>query len=1193
MKALGIISLTAAGAAALALVALLAARHASSFWTDAGAIKQPAEAPVRSILWLPSRPIAGVNSAVDEYEPRYSPDATLMVMVRRKPGHNADLFMSRWSPAGWSTPESIASINTDADELGPEISADGESLYFYSDRAGGKGGYDLWVARRDDDRWSTPRNLGDAINTEFNEYAPALTPDRRTLYFSSDRPRAGEEPPAPTPWDATMRQRHARHDYDLYQSDLHDDLAERARPLDWANTTRDEGAPAVSPAGDFLYFSSDRAGGLGGYDLYRARLNDPRHHTIENLGDAVNSRDNELDPGLSADGFRLTFSSDRSLPEEAVPPTSPGAPTAPSAAPSVTPTTVDAAHLAASNSGPSPARAERDYNLWSTASREVFLDYGPLGATLAAWLDAAWPWILLLLLASLLLWLLSRLLASEVWRRRFAQMSLLARCLLVSLVIHALIASLLTIWRVGTYLGEMMNSGGTRVILASSADLSSDITSQFTSAIESPDAPRLESAPLELPRAELSEPATSISLESREHTDTPSASLQRADLPTPIDPAVAPRNPQPIALAPDTGVEARLPASPAPAASRPEAIPTRPSLAPAAPSERAELSADLGAPSLISRAPVDPASPADAAIANTPSESRVPARDVAAPERSHPVPDASPAVDTPLPSIDRQSRIAEASPSTTAPELSPAGVRSPAETIEAPTTSTPLAARPTPTDDSPLPDLALTTPILAPADSAVAPAYLEQTALAPREPRTPDIEIPLPVAPGPARSREPETSPTPIAPLLDAPRPASGSFIAPPSLPPALLAPPTLTRRESRDTPGALAPAPITPSPAPAPDASPMPDLARSLAPQARDPLPTLPPELPQPVEDFAQRTFEQRSELVEQMGGSQETEQAVARSLEWLRRAQEPDGRWSSKNHGGEVNADTAMTGLALLCFLSAGHTHTIDGPYRDSVARAIDHLTSRQRPDGNLAPDETMYGQTIAGVALCEAYAMTRDARLARPVKLAVEFVDASARSNDGSAGATSVLGWQVMAMESARRAGVKTSNITFDAARRWLDSVANPRSPGRYAYQRAQAPSPAMTAEAMFVQQLLGRGSGEARMQDSARFILGTMPRWQDGAPTHYWYYATLALFQHQGQAWTTWNDALVPELLAHQHTDGALAGSWDPMDRWSKLCGRVHQTAICTLSLEVYYRYKTRPAPAAPEELTRGADNARAE
>jgi hypothetical protein len=114
--------------------------------------------------------------------------------------------------------------------------------------------------------------------------------------------------------------------------------------------------------------------------------------------------------------------------------------------------------------------------------------------------------------------------------------------------------------------------------------------------------------------------------------------------------------------------------------------------------------------------------------------------------------------------------------------------------------------------------------------------------------------------------------------------------------------------------------------------------------------------------------------------------------------------------------------------------------------------------------------------------------------------------------------------------------------------------------------------MTAEAMFVQQLLGRTRAEPLMQQSADFVLTAPPEWKADAPTYYWYYATLALFQHQGDAWRTWNDRLVSELLEHQVQDGAAAGSWPPTDQWSRLGGRVYQTAVCTLSLEVYYRYK---------------------
>jgi hypothetical protein len=220
-------------------------------------------------------------------------------------------------------------------------------------------------------------------------------------------------------------------------------------------------------------------------------------------------------------------------------------------------------------------------------------------------------------------------------------------------------------------------------------------------------------------------------------------------------------------------------------------------------------------------------------------------------------------------------------------------------------------------------------------------------------------------------------------------------------------------------------------------------------------------------------------------------------------------------------------------------------------------------------------MYGQTAAAVALCEAFAMTRDPSLAEPARKAVEFVLAGAARQGSSSGRdTSVLGWLVFTVESARRAGFEVPQTTFDAARQWLEYVGEAGAPGRYAYAKGGSASAAMTAEAMFVQQLLGHNRDEAMMQQSARFVLGTLPKWQEGAPTYYWYYATLALFQHQGEAWKQWNDALVTELLAHQQQKGDAAGSWPPTDQWSRMGGRVYQTAVCTLSLEVYYRYKAK-------------------
>jgi hypothetical protein len=345
--------------------------------------------------------------------------------------------------------------------------------------------------------------------------------------------------------------------------------------------------------------------------------------------------------------------------------------------------------------------------------------------------------------------------------------------------------------------------------------------------------------------------------------------------------------------------------------------------------------------------------------------------------------------------------------------------------------------------------------------------------------------------------------------------------------------------------------------------------------------------EPPAPKETFEQRAPEVRSEVLEKMGGSAETERAVGLALEWFARHQSEDGRWSGHDFDqkcahckdpAQIDADGAMTGLSLLCYLGAGHTPDRDGPYRANVSRAIEFLLARQDPSGDLRRGETMYSQSIATVALCEAYAMTRDTRIGNAARRAVSFMcegvkRAAARRQDDRSRAddTSVLGWQVMAMMSARRSGFDVPETTFRSAAAFLDKAGTARAPGRYSYRPGEAPSAAMTAEAMFVRQLLGTPRTDRRMDESAAFILESPPTWREGSSTYFWYYATLALFEHQGDAWARWNESLAPLLLKHQRADGGAAGSWDPTDEYSRLGGRLYQTAVCTLSLEVYYRY----------------------
>ncbi len=1152
-------------AGALLLGAALASRPArTEWWTDGAAVRERADqAPVRRVLWSPSTPVTGaagadvVDASVDEYEARISFDGSTMVFVRRRPGKNADLFTARRTPTGWTEASPIDAINTEHDELGPELSQDGTSLYFYSDRPGGLGGYDLWVSRAGGEGWGTPVNLGAAVNTGWNEYGPALSPDGATLYFSSNRDRERGSPAPPEGWSATLREERGRRDYDLYSSDLRSGEPAQAVAIDAINTDHDEGAPAVSPGGDFLYFASDRPGGLGGFDLWRARLLRGAVGAPENLGAAVNSAANDMDPGLSADGFRLYFSSDRGR------------------------------DGAAGEAAAATATAERArYALWVTVSREVYSEFERTGQgkNLAAAWESVWPWLLLLVAMGLALYLLLRILRSEAWRRRIGQLSLLARCVLVSLLIHAMLASGLAVWKVGSgIIDAVRHEGGTRVILASSG-VSSEVGAQILA------------------------PASGVSV--------------RAPLPELVAAGIE------SAPVQSRSVETMLPALMMPVAAPVEVKPTE-----AAPKE--PTSPTESALPAARTEPIDAALPRarEAVQAHEEAKASTPAADAPLPSAGvleRPTASRSEAIDLPRGerSVDRQRLAAKSeSEAPSVRESSPAALVAPARSAESvsdvslprsavvPVAMTEPAARSTSATapeaaaapvsggspelvrfDVKLPGAAVgaeATRVSSAMESASDPPSLAAS-LAPRQMATPagaQKDAPLPAMPvvAPGRGGRASTEPAAASPEVMPLAPSYAAGVAPSAAVtsrPVVIAAPVRGGSGDAGVPGRLTDADPGAIERPTPAATMASGAAPAPARSADDLSGLRIPELPSgpvtPVETFAQRAPEVRGQVLEKMGGSAETERAVGLALEWFARHQETDGRWTGKGFddrcgacGGasEFDADAAMTSMALLCYLGAGHTHQGDGPYREVVARGIRWLVQRQAPNGDLRRGETMYGQTVATVALCEALAMTGDQGLTDPARRAVAFVlGASARGAAG--GDTAVLGWLVMAVESARRAGIKVPTDTFASAEKWLGYVSAPGTPGRYAYRKSDAPSVEMTAEAMFVRQLVGHARTEPMMIESARYVLSTPPKWTEGAPTLHWYYATLALFEHQGESWSAWNGALVPELVGHQRQDGAAAGSWDPQDRWSRMGGRIYQTAVCTLSLEVYYRYRPK-------------------
>lgn len=100
---------------------------------------------------------------------------------------SCDIYVSKKENGVWTTPYNLGPpINTSGWESQPAISADGRTLYFVSNRSGGYGGNDIWKSELTDKGvWSKPVNLGGQINTPFDESAPYIHADNKTLYFAS------------------------------------------------------------------------------------------------------------------------------------------------------------------------------------------------------------------------------------------------------------------------------------------------------------------------------------------------------------------------------------------------------------------------------------------------------------------------------------------------------------------------------------------------------------------------------------------------------------------------------------------------------------------------------------------------------------------------------------------------------------------------------------------------------------------------------------------------------------------------------------------------------------------------------------------------------------------------------------------------------------------------------------------------
>jgi hypothetical protein len=349
-------------------------------------------------------------------------------------------------------------------------------------------------------------------------------------------------------------------------------------------------------------------------------------------------------------------------------------------------------------------------------------------------------------------------------------------------------------------------------------------------------------------------------------------------------------------------------------------------------------------------------------------------------------------------------------------------------------------------------------------------------------------------------------------------------------------------------------------------------------------------------------RSLANRRRLALGGGGSEASESAVELGLAWLAAHQSPDGGWrfnledlpacgGACRDSGFVESSTGSTGLALLCFLGAGYTQH-EGPHQEVVSSGIYHLVDQmiitseggdlrgqtildQLGEGSprIRQSGDMYSHGIATLALCEAYALSRDKNLAQPSQLAVDFIVNAQHEQGGwryhprDPGDTTVSGWQVTALKSGLLADLHVPRDVWYRATEYFDSVQDSRG-ATYGYQTPSTKRRSTSVVGLFCRMLLGWPKDHTPLRRGMAQIAAESPLESN---MYFNYYATQALYHLGGKGWKKWNPRMRDHLVGTQAQQGHEQGSWFFKEAWSDRGGRLYTTTLSILTLEVYYRY----------------------
>lgn len=335
-------------------------------------------------------------------------------------------------------------------------------------------------------------------------------------------------------------------------------------------------------------------------------------------------------------------------------------------------------------------------------------------------------------------------------------------------------------------------------------------------------------------------------------------------------------------------------------------------------------------------------------------------------------------------------------------------------------------------------------------------------------------------------------------------------------------------------------------------------------------------------------------------------TDVALEKAVVYLIRQQGEDGSIDKESRNRKRDAaighnSTALTSLAAMAIASLGHSPTDETPEGQALRKALGCVLEerRQRKDGYFGSGDRsrMYGHGIASLMLAEMLGMGVDREQDRQIRVrlqpALELILRSQavrkesrfrggwryepESNDSD---LSVTVWQVMALRSARNAGITIPKESIDEAAdyirrsyRALSPRAEVRSlaPAAFGYQPGGGESKyAMGAAGLLSMQVCGFYE-DPTVKGSADWLMELKPTWETEWFLYGTYYYAQGMYQ-RGDKYAEHGRKVVESiLLPRQEKGGEHAGSWDARQGEERDAGRVYSTSMAILSLSVKYHY----------------------